>query len=97
MTRSLLLRSSLRSRLVASAAAPHSIERSIRLNFVHHKSAARAADANRDVVAALDPHAITVVAPDEVIKITGGLNGDFHFVLTAVRILSSAVVFAFQS
>src|SRR2546421_10625963 len=88
-----LLRSSLGSGLVAAAAAPHSIERSIRLNFVHHKAAARAADANRDVVASLDPYAVSVVAPDEVRKVTRGLNGEFRFVLGAARIFARRVGF----
>lgn len=71
----LLFRRRLSSCLITSAAAPDSIQRFIRLQLIGDESTARAADADRDVVAALDAHAVCVVAPNKAIEIAGRLNG----------------------
>jgi len=93
----LLFRSLLGSCFVAAVAAPNTIECSVRLNFVSHKPAARAANSDRDVVALLDSHAVTVIAPDKVIEIAGGLDCDLYFISRAGGILAGTIVLAFQA
>ena len=83
--------------LITAAAAPDSIKRSVGLDLIDNESTARAADAHRDVVAALDAHAVGVVAPNKVKEIAGGLNGEMRLVLFAVWVLSRCIVFAADS
>ena len=95
--RALLLSSFLSSRLIAAVAAPNTIERAVRLNFVGYKAAARAANSDRDVLALLDSHAVSVIAPDKVIEIAGGLDCDLYFISRAGGILAGTIVLAFQA
>src|SRR5947208_7470925 len=92
-----LFRRLLSSCLITSAAAPDSIQRSIRLHLIGDESTARAADADCDVVAALDAHAVSVVTPNKAIEISSRLNCQARLVLFTVRIFSRRVVFAGQA
>src|SRR5215831_11958843 len=83
---SLLLDGLLGAGLISSAGAPDAVQTAIALHLIHHKAAARASDADGDVVVALDADALAVIAPHEAVEIACGLDGDLHSVLLAIGI-----------
>ena len=94
---SLLLHRHLSSRLIAAVTAPDAIERAVWLDFISDKSATIAADADRDMVAALNADAFRVVGPDELVKIAVRFDRNFRLVVFSGGILTGRVVVAFQA
>ena len=93
---SLLLRSSLDPRLIASVPTPNAVERAVGPDLICDEPAAHAADADRDVVAALNADAVSVVAPDKPMSISSWFDCQVYFVGRAIRVLPNCFVIANQ-